>query len=486
MIQPGCEKVNPAVLDVLLSALYQNGRIFNRRYSTLEFSNQTGFSLEYCRAIYKASFDGAMVITYEQEDTLDGDFAPSGSDTVEDICKLIREYHNEVLTILCLPRAGEKTKQAFLENLNDVTLLPLSAETVFGDKALNYLTQCATNMQVTPDDKLYEGFGDPKKGYGAADLNRIFDKWFDNKLKTEIYAQYADFEAANRQVAGKKARGSAYSELTEMIGLTDAKAVINQALDFYKAQKLFKEKGVKSERPAMHMVFTGNPGTAKTTVARLFAQIMKENDLLSEGDLIEVGRADLVGKYVGSTAPTVRKAFRKARGSVLFIDEAYSLVDDRDGSFGDEAINTIVQEMENNREDMVVIFAGYPDKMEGFLQKNPGLRSRIAFHVPFADYSADELIDITALLAKKQGISLAPDVADKLKPIYEGALRSDDFGNGRYARNLLEKARLKQASRLVAMDIDSVTGETIAMLVPDDFEAPPQSKMQKNTIGFCR
>ena len=155
----------------------------------------------------------------------------------------------------------------------------------------------------------------------------------------------------------------------------------------------------------MHMVFTGNPGTAKTTVARLFAQIMKENGLLPVGDLIEVGRADLVGKYVGWTAPTVKAKFAAAKGSVLFIDEAYSLVDDKDGLFGDEAINTIVQEMENQRDDTVVIFAGYPDKMEQFLKKNPGLRSRIAFHIPFEDYKPAELLDIFTLMAKKQKLS---------------------------------------------------------------------------------
>ena len=130
----------------------------------------------------------------------------------------------------------------------------------------------------------------------------------------------------------------------------------------------------------MHMVFTGNPGTAKTTVARLFARILKENGVLSKGDLIECGRSDLVGKYVGWTAVQVKNMFKKAKGSVLFIDEAYSLCDDRSGSYGDEAINTIVQEMENNRDDMVVIFAGYPKEMNDFLDRNPGLRSRIAFH----------------------------------------------------------------------------------------------------------
>ena len=148
---------------------------------------------------------------------------------------------------------------------------------------------------------------------------------------------------------------------------------MEQALNFYKAQKLFKEKGLPDSRPAMHMVFTGNPGTAKTTVARLFAGIMKENQLLSEGRLFELGRSDLVGKYVGWTAQIVKEKFRKARGSVLFIDEAYSLLDGDSSLYGDEAINTIVQEMENCREDTVVIFAGYPREMEQFLSRNPGL-----------------------------------------------------------------------------------------------------------------
>lgn len=147
----------------------------------------------------------------------------------------------------------------------------------------------------------------------------------------------------------------------------------------------------------MHMVFIGNSGTAKTTAARLFARIMKDNGLLSKGQLIEVGRGDLVGKCVGWTAQTVQAKFKVAIGGVLFIDEAYSLVDKHSGSFGDEAINTIVQEMENHREDVVAIFAGYPNKMEGFLQKNPGLRSRIAFHVPFADYTSDEISTIRAV-----------------------------------------------------------------------------------------
>jgi SpoVK/Ycf46/Vps4 family AAA+-type ATPase len=180
----------------------------------------------------------------------------------------------------------------------------------------------------------------------------------------------------------------------------------------------------------------------------------------------------------------VKKKFKEAKGSVLFIDEAYSLVDDRDGMFGDEAINTIVQEMENHRDDVVVVFAGYPDKMEKFLQKNPGLRSRIAYHVPFDDYNVDELCDIADLIAKKKDLVLADDARAKLREVFAVALQDDDYGNGRYVRNILEKAKMKQASRLVAMDYSAVTSEDVRTIVASDIEMPVK-KAKQTRIGFC-
>lgn len=236
----------------------------------------------------------------------------------------------------------------------------------------------------------------------------------------------------------------------------------------------------------MHMVFTGNPGTAKTSVARLFAQIMRENELLSKGKLIEVGRGDLVGKYVGWTARNIQKKFKEAEGGVLFIDEAYSLVDDRDGSFGDEAINTIVQEMENHRDDTVVIFAGYPKKMEDFLQKNPGLRSRIAYHVPFADYSVEELCNIAVLIAKKKGLQLNAHAEEKLISIFETARRQADFGNGRFVRNVIERAKMAQSTRLLAKDYETLTQKDITTLCAEDIESPVFTLSIKQPIGFVR
>ena len=236
----------------------------------------------------------------------------------------------------------------------------------------------------------------------------------------------------------------------------------------------------------MHMVFTGNPGTAKTSVARLFAKIMRDNGLLSKGHLVEVGRGDLVGRFVGWTAPTVQKKFSEAKGGVLFIDEAYSLADEKTGSFGDEAINTIVQEMENHRDDVVVIFAGYPDKMEGFLQKNPGLRSRIAFHVPFADYNTKDLCRIAKLIAKKKGLTLSEDACDKLEDVFDAARSEVDFGNGRYVRNVIEQAKMAQATRLLAMDFDSIRRKDVVTICADDITMPALSdRPPRRSIGFA-
>ena len=270
-----------------------------------------------------------------------------------------------------------------------------------------------------------------------------------------------------------------------MVGITQIKAVIEKALNYNKLQKIYIEKGIKTGRPVMHMVFTGNPGTAKTTVARLLAQIMQDNGLLSRGHLVEVGRSDLVGKYVGWTAKCVKEKFKEAKGDVLFIDEAYSLLDNRAGSYGDEAINTIVQEMENHREELVVIFAGYPEKMEEFIQKNPGLRSRIAFHVSFPDYNELELCQIAQLMGKEKGIEFTQEAMGKLRTVFRYMGKKDDFGNGRYVRSMLEQAQMNQAERLLKKDISTITDTELFTITAEDIEIPLMEREERRVIGFA-
>ena len=484
IVQTDDRETRKSMYRLLLQALYSNGRLRSKRYSYLDFKPGDNFSSAVYDCLYKSSMGGAVIVRYLANDDTEDEYATCGRDTIETLCEIMKRYRNQVLTVFCLPRECTKSKDMFYENLGNTSFIELKEEFVSGERAERFLKMLAKDNGVRPDKKLFAML-ENDKGYLAPDLHEIFEEWFNNKLKTCIFPQYKDITTAKREVVKASPKGSAYDELMEMIGIDDAKKVIIKALNYYKAQKLFADKGMKTDRPAMHMVFTGNPGTAKTTVARLFARIMKENDLLSKGNLIEVGRGDLVGKFVGWTAPTIQKKFRDAQGSVLFIDEAYSLVDDRDGSFGDEAINTIVQEMENHRDDVVVIFAGYPDKMEGFLRKNPGLRSRIAFHVPFADYGTDELCKIANLIAKKKGLKLAEGVDEKLTVIFNDAKSEADFGNGRYVRNIIEKAKMAQATRLLNMDFDRVGNDDIVTICAEDIEAPPvKSKRARNPIGF--
>ena len=472
----------------LISALYQNKRVKSRRYVHIGWGDKSPEPSIGWKALYKSCAGGTIVIDWYGGTGRVGMFAQSsGIENICAICRMALEHRNDVLTVILLDADNSEAKKAFIDEFatqGSISLVELKEDIVFADSARDYVKRLASGKKIRPDKKLTGMVSDEGKGYTAANLNKLFDTWYSEKLKTSIYPQYKDTAALVDKVRTEEPKGSAIDKLNSLIGLAEAKQTIEKALNYYKMQKLYMDRGMTSKRPAMHMVFTGNPGTAKTTVARLFAQIMKDNGLLSKGDLYEVGRADLVGQYVGHTAPLVKKRFKEAEGSVLFIDEAYSLVDDRDGMYGDEAISTIVQEMENNRDNMVVIFAGYPDKMEKFMQKNPGLRSRIAFHVNFPDYATDDLCRIAELIAKDDGLYLAPEARAKLTGIFDSARKNDDFGNGRYVRNLIENAHMEQCNRLANMNVCDVTDDDIRMLAPEDIVAPNISPYDGNVRRF--
>lgn len=478
--------VRQSICRSLLQTLYAAGRIRSLRYVYTDIDPSDRFSKRWLNCLCKSCRGGTLVIRYIcGDESEEAENASADRNTVERLCESIRTYRNEVLTVLCLPRVSEKVRELFREYLGTVSLVELQEDFISGKKARAYLRDRARRQGTNPDRKLYAALEEGQE-YLSTDLNRFFDEWYDEKLKRSVYPQYRHCVSAVRQAVRKKADGSAYDELQEMTGLGRAKKVMEEALAYYRAQRLFAEKGMKQEHAAMHMVFTGNPGTAKTTAARLFAKIMRDNGLLAKGQLVEVGRGDLVGKFVGWTAPNVKKKFEQAKGGVLFIDEAYSLVDGRDGMYGDEAINAIVQEMENHRNETVVIFAGYPDKMQSFLEKNPGLRSRIAFHVPFEDYTAQELCGITRFLAKQKKLELTDEAMEKLAKIYEAARSEKDFGNGRFVRNMLEKAQMAQARRLLTMDPEAVTEKDVRTVEAADIEEPVMNlqREERRKIGF--
>ena len=473
-----------AIYKTLLSALHANNRVKSKRYCFVDYDDTSNLPDGDYEALYRSCENGAIIVRYSTEESISGQFAKSSENVISALCEFALRHRNKVLTIFCLPVEAEKACSVLLSNLNNIALIELREDVVNSEKANEYLKVLAKNYKIRTDKNLFPVC---KEGqlFTATELRDLFDKWYDKKLRNNIFPQYKEANTVKSELVKAKPCGSAYDELSAMIGLSKAKETINQALNFYKAQKLFKARNISFNRPAMHMVFTGNPGTAKTTVARLFAQIMKENGLLSKGDLYEVGRADLVGKYVGHTAPLVRQAFKKARGSVLFIDEAYSLVE-KEGLYGDEAINTIVQEMENKRDDIIVIFAGYPNEMEKFLNKNPGLHSRIAFHIPFEDYSSDELCDIAKKIASSRGLSLSNDAVCKLDGIFTDARKNSYFGNGRYARNLIEKAQIAQTNRLLKGDVDNINDDMLSTITAEDIEIPKMHcETTKIKIGFA-
>ncbi|MCE1173030.1 MAG: AAA family ATPase [Propionibacteriales bacterium] len=259
------------------------------------------------------------------------------------------------------------------------------------------------------------------------------------------------------------------AELDELVGLTTVKAEIRRQTAILRVDALRTKAGLKSPTITRHLIFTGNPGTGKTTVARLVAGIYKAIGLLSTGQLVEVDRSELVAGYLGQTAIKTAEVTAKAYGGVLFIDEAYSLNGDQ---YGEEAINTLVKEMEDHRDDLVVIVAGYPEPMNEFIANNPGLASRFRTEIVFENYTDDELCSIFTSMAAKADFDLGEGCLDEFRRQLAFQSRDENFGNGRYARNLLEAAIGRHAWRL--REVTEPTLEQLRTLVAEDLIDPDQ------------
>lgn len=241
-------------------------------------------------------------------------------------------------------------------------------------------------------------------------------------------------------------------ELDQIVGLNQVKTYIRSLQDHIRVQELRRQQGMKVSEVSKHMIFTGNPGTGKTTIARLVSGYMKAIGALSQGQLVEVTRGDLVAQYVGQTAPLTMSVIKSALGGVLFIDEAYSLYRGKDDSFGLECIDTLVKAMEDHRDDLIVILAGYQKEMSSFLDSNSGLKSRFPNIIDFPDYTGEELQKIADSIAKGKGYVISTDAEQPLKDYFDQvqSINAAEAGNGRLARNVVEEAILKQSGRLVA------------------------------------
>lgn len=261
----------------------------------------------------------------------------------------------------------------------------------------------------------------------------------------------------------------------ELIGLAPVKRRLREIAAFLVVSKARAQLGIEAASPSLHMCFTGNPGTGKTTVALRMAQILHRLGYVRKGHVVSVTRDDLVGQYIGHTAPKTKEILKKAMGGVLFIDEAYYLYrPENERDYGQEAIEILLQVMENNRDDLVVILAGYKDRMDTFFKSNPGMSSRIAHHIDFPDYSEEELLEISKKMADGMHYVMAPDAVAAMQDYIRLRKTQPHFANARSIRNALDRARLRQANRifeLASQPGHEATREELSELSAEDIRA---------------
>ncbi|MHB8453490.1 MAG: CbbX protein [Acidiferrobacterales bacterium] len=288
---------------------------------------------------------------------------------------------------------------------------------------------------------------------------------FGDEPSNEVVDLEAEFKASNVQEVLDKLD-------KELIGLKPVKTRIREIAALLLVDRLRRQFNLTSTTPTLHMSFTGNPGTGKTTVAMRMGEILKRLGYVREGHLVTVTRDDLVGQYIGHTAPKTKEVIKKAMGGVLFIDEAYYLYKpENERDYGQESIEILLQVMENNRDDLVVILAGYKDKMDRFFQSNPGMRSRIAHHVDFPDYAPEELLAIAKLMLAAQNYRFSPEAEAAFAQYIPLRMKMEHFSNARSIRNALDRARLRQANRLFGSKSVKLNRQALMTLEAEDIRA---------------
>lgn len=472
------------IYELLLEALYANGRLLSGRQTELRKFRKGVYRDDRYRTVLRTAEGGVAIIEMKTEDDM-GRFASDFHEFTKVTGEILEKQKKDTLFIF-VEIMGKSFKSS--DAMNNITckadVIQITEGSGTYEEAKKYLMELTGKVDFEIEDAsdVAEYLPNAERYY-VTDIFNAYNAWYGSGLKNHVYKAYKEQKMFRIEVT--KRENKPYEELKSLIGLTEAKKVIDQIISASKVMKIRERMGLNTESSSMHMLFSGNPGTAKTTVARLIVQVLKDEDVLKSGKFVECGRQDLVARYVGWTAKTVEEKFREAQGGVLFIDEAYSLVDDRN-SFGAEAINTIIQLMENYRNEVIVIFAGYNEKMQLFLEQNEGLKSRIAFHLDFPDYNADELNDILSLMVNKREYTIDNDALEACHDIFARAVYEENFGNGRYVRNLLEQTILRQSKRIIRESHDcELSKEEICRIKREDIcEVSLGRGSEVRTIGF--
>lgn len=476
--------------QLLVNALYVNNRVIGQRISRVYEINPNCYGEEDFENLIRNAEGSTVLIELQGAQNEFSNHASTYEAVVDFISEIVKKYQRNTQCVFLEMVENPGFAPKLISSLQDgLTIVEMQEGAGNRQQAFEYLKSLEkkSDMHFYNDAELESALGE-KNSFRASDIFQIHDKLYSGSLKNKIYPAYKDIEKVSTLGDASDKKGTdAYTRLNEMIGLKEQKELIEQMIATHKMLKVRSDMGLKRGTVTRHMCFTGNPGSAKTTVARLMTDILNEEGALRTGRFVECGRGDLVGEYVGWTAKIVQKKFRQAQGGVLFIDEAYSLVEEEHGLYGDEAINTIVQEMENRRNSVIVIFAGYTDRMKEFLDRNEGLRSRIAFHLNFPDYNADELVDILRLMMKNKHYTAGEEVFEKCRRIFVEAAKHKNFGNGRFVRNLLEQAMIKQDQRLYKAG-GEFSREQLLELTSEDFDVNTSEmyiKEKSKVVGFA-
>lgn len=470
-IESDLEYASDIAIPILLESLLCADRLASNRYGCF---NLTSFVDESVNKI-----DLRLLFEFHKGGTLVFDATCDDSEYYLEengrrLGELIYEYKDTVLTIFLLPTKANKIKSIMAKELLGVEYLSLIASEISGAEAKEYLLNLAIDENITIDEDVINRFS-PERTYKVDFVERIFKDYKTEYANKEAFSQYEGVKG-NLTVEVDSAKGekgvSAEEKLEKLVGLAEVKEQLKAIVNRAKVEKILEHRGIGVEQGPKNFIFTGNPGVSKTTVAKLLAEYLKEEGVLSKGGIVEAGRKNVIGRYTGETTNKMRDKLLAAKGSILFIDEAYSLAEnwgENRSSYGQEAIDVIVDELGNPESDRVVILAGYPKEMERFLDKNPGLRSRFNYRINFPDYTEQELFEILTNHAKDKKMHFEDDVESYIMPILQQAKQIKEYGNGRFVVNVLDKAITRQRIRIMSEGLDALSDKEVQTLKAEDF-----------------